>query len=597
MERNKQNLRFFYGIEVCIMLAGLVFLFWRAPYGYCYNDEPFIVTLGQRLYMGDSLLFDEWHLTQSFSPVMLIFYGLFRLFHDSNEGILLTFRFVFCALWFASCFAVYYVLRKKYRFAILPFVYLLLFAPYDYMTLSYKSLGLMSCMLLAAFLFNRGIKNSFRLSVLPFSLLWCVLVMSSPLMAAVYFFYIAAVILYRILKAKNKLPKTIKDVPVYLDLRFAVVTTAVIAVIALFVLTPFLWRAGFQAGFSGLIDNIRCMLQDPEHSTSAVRRILTSVKELFHSNTLYSCILIFSVLCGISKNRFRFLKPLGFLLLTGCFVFAVVSHITSGLSTFNFEMINIAMFGVAAFFLLNKKPAGLFCSFTLMGSFYTIFQGLSSNCGMMEICMSVVPIGVSGIVFIILLAKELFSSRTEPGTWDEEKKNRHAIPKKAIIYTLTVLIFSVQVCSQLHFRFSRQFFDQPVSGLTQTIGVGAAKGLKTTPENKETYENTYRQLKSLIERAGIENDPAVLFASFSSDPIVYLDADLPFGTFSTWTFGYENSAKLYERFKTFYERNPEKQANVFFSKWDDTIPEQFETDAYQVYREGSAFLFVANTLR
>ena len=62
---NKNNIIF-----VMTIILGFIFLIWRAPFGYCFNNEPFIVTLGQRLSNGDSLIFDEWHMAQTFSPVM-----------------------------------------------------------------------------------------------------------------------------------------------------------------------------------------------------------------------------------------------------------------------------------------------------------------------------------------------------------------------------------------------------------------------------------------------------------------------------------------------------------------------------------------------
>ena len=57
-------------IAVFAMLA--LFLFWRARYGYCYEDEPFLLTLAQRLYKGDVLIVDEWHGCQNFGLLLLL---------------------------------------------------------------------------------------------------------------------------------------------------------------------------------------------------------------------------------------------------------------------------------------------------------------------------------------------------------------------------------------------------------------------------------------------------------------------------------------------------------------------------------------------
>lgn len=45
--------------------AAAVFLIWRAPYGYSFDDESFIVSLALRLTKGDMLLTGEWHGTRN----------------------------------------------------------------------------------------------------------------------------------------------------------------------------------------------------------------------------------------------------------------------------------------------------------------------------------------------------------------------------------------------------------------------------------------------------------------------------------------------------------------------------------------------------
>lgn len=89
-----ENIKKYKVMEMLVLLAGLVFLLWRAPYGFCFNDESFCVTLAQRLYQGDALIADEWHGVQNFGAVLLPFYAVFHLFRANNDGILLTFRYV-----------------------------------------------------------------------------------------------------------------------------------------------------------------------------------------------------------------------------------------------------------------------------------------------------------------------------------------------------------------------------------------------------------------------------------------------------------------------------------------------------------------------
>ena len=50
-------------------VLGAVFLLWKMQYGYIFNDEPFILSLGHRFLKGDKLFINEWNGTQLFSLI------------------------------------------------------------------------------------------------------------------------------------------------------------------------------------------------------------------------------------------------------------------------------------------------------------------------------------------------------------------------------------------------------------------------------------------------------------------------------------------------------------------------------------------------
>ena len=60
--------------SMIFIVSSAIFLFWRAKFGFGYNDEAFVITLGERLFDGDALLYDEWHISQNFGVVMLPFF-------------------------------------------------------------------------------------------------------------------------------------------------------------------------------------------------------------------------------------------------------------------------------------------------------------------------------------------------------------------------------------------------------------------------------------------------------------------------------------------------------------------------------------------
>ena len=64
--------------SVCFMaIIAFVLLLTRSRYGFSYNDEPFILSLAQRLYYGDSLFIDEWNFAQNVGTLLLPFYRLY----------------------------------------------------------------------------------------------------------------------------------------------------------------------------------------------------------------------------------------------------------------------------------------------------------------------------------------------------------------------------------------------------------------------------------------------------------------------------------------------------------------------------------------
>ena len=184
-------------VQKIILFLGLLFILWRVPFGFSFNDEPFMISLGQRLSYGDSLIVDEWHLTQFFAPVTMFFYKMFHMFSHTNEGIVLSSRYFYSVLWFLTSYSVYRVLRYKYNYAIIVYIFLMLFAPFDYMSISYKSVGLMCGLLLSCIIFTSAQKPiskwffTFWISVLSFLFSCC-----CPYISVIYAITLFSILIY-----------------------------------------------------------------------------------------------------------------------------------------------------------------------------------------------------------------------------------------------------------------------------------------------------------------------------------------------------------------------------------------------------------------
>lgn len=285
-----------------ILLCGLLLLIWRARYGFCFNDEPFCVTLAQRMFQGDALIGDEWHGVQNFGPVLLPLYALFRLFSPTNEGILLFLRYAYCLLWWGVCAGVFWTLEKQFRGAVLAFLYLILFSPLDYMTVSYTSVGLMAALLLCCVISQTATEQQ-RLSwgrVLAFSMLWIVLTLCLPFMAAAY----VLVLLISgvggwIEKQKRRDRFFFRNLFRLSGLSVLPVAAAAAVYLLIFVLS--------RTVLSRVMESIPYILSDPEHGSVSV--VGTLIDLPYYIYTQFPAFMAVSALvfaCGLIMDCRRF---------------------------------------------------------------------------------------------------------------------------------------------------------------------------------------------------------------------------------------------------------------------------------------------------
>lgn len=102
--------------RISILFAGFLGLFflmfaWRQFYGFNKNDEIFYISTVYRFFQGDAMLVDEWNNVQLFAFITYPVYCLIRLFHHSNEGIVIIFRIAYLICQAAA--ATYCYVRMK----------------------------------------------------------------------------------------------------------------------------------------------------------------------------------------------------------------------------------------------------------------------------------------------------------------------------------------------------------------------------------------------------------------------------------------------------------------------------------------------------
>lgn len=177
-------------IFLCTLIPITFFLLWKCPYGYGGLDEPFYLTLAQRLSMGDALLSDEWNLSQLSAVLLLPFYRLHRLLFGTTEGIVLHFRYLYTAVQLLTAALMYLALRRFRYGAVCAVLIFVIYTPYDVMALSYNTFALMAVTLCLSIL--SCCKKDGRAGFLLAGFCYAVSVIANPYIFLIYLFVLVS---------------------------------------------------------------------------------------------------------------------------------------------------------------------------------------------------------------------------------------------------------------------------------------------------------------------------------------------------------------------------------------------------------------------
>jgi len=270
-----------------------------------------------------------------------------------------------------------------------------------------------------------------------------------------------------------------------------------------------------------------------------------------------------------------------FSLQTVVWVISMIGITTVHYMRFNVLMLPISVLGLQAFVLTKKKDYNLFFSLWAMGLLFALVSSESSDTGILVFSMGMVLSGMAGILFIAQFAGEF--------------ENRSDRVKNGVI-ALVCIIFFFQMGCQSFVRLTRTYWDESLFELRTEITRGAGRGIRTTKGYAQRYEEIYDDLQLI--KAEAQEDDAVLIARLF--PSAYLDLDMNYGTFSSWT--YYNNRNKYDEFtdqlSSYYEAHPEKLPEYIYV--EDEEPEQLrlldqvvDLDGYKIIQGKQGLIFAA----
>ena len=541
-----------------LFISVLIFLIFKAKYGYIYNDEPTLLSYGYRLSLGDRLLVDDYSVMQLIGFLSYPFLKLYTMFNSDTQGILLYGRYCYLFLWTITNLFAYYRLRKYKIGAALGIASLYMFAPVDMMTLSYNSFCLMGLVVSSAIAVT--CKNNKEYILI--GLFFAVSVLSIPYMIAVYLgFTLYALFNYR----KNKIIyNNIKLNEAWLY--FTIGAGILLVLFVIFILS--------KASINEVLTSIKYILStNDEHSFRMPIALMSSYLKEFNSrfNILIISAPILFVITYFDTKREK--RKFIYLLISFLIYLYTINYLDKNSNTYpniNLTVIPFLVVGIECYLLTVKKDTPLLFFMVVLGIVYSIIFHQGSNLGIVAIGNTFSLVTLASIIFVNIYARE--------------QSNK----------TLKVLLIGcvfLQLAFQLKLRYEGYYLDRTIDELTYKLEVGPAKGIYTCEGNAEQYNYDYEQIEYLTE--GYTNED--IFYYPYSNPWFYLATNMKIGSYSAWG-SWGNPIKTHSINEIYYKNNPDKYPTyVLLEKYNDVILDEFieellsngyetfESDDYMLY--------------
>jgi hypothetical protein len=507
---------------------------WRAFLGFCWTDESFYISTADRFYKGDIPLVKEWYRTQMSSIIMLPLYHLYMMIAGSNAGIVLYFRLVYLALTLCVSILYYRVLEKEYPkfIAGASGLFILIYAHLNMATFSYYMMS--SLFLSIALILVYDHKNSqSRLKLIIAGIMTALAVMSMPAFVVVYVLIMAAVFVMMIV-GKNR--KELGTITLY-----TIVGIAIPAV-------PFVIYLFSHMSLDYLIETLPYVLVDNEHSNTFgyfIRKPHRCMVAVFGTYVTWASYAIIAVSFVFAK----FLKkhPIRELfILANCVLFAVMTYVSFG--HVGYVSVAFFVFIVPLYFISEKKNRGLFFVMVVPAALVALVYCFASSDFLYIMALGFQIATGAGICIVYNLSVH------DDGP--ENNKLMKAVSALCALACVSMLVITFAL------RLINVYRDAPVNRLTARIPGGIAKGLYTTEEHLEQYNDVYEMINGYCtDTSGFEiisGNPKgnVLFSKIL--PWGYTAGNLSCGYPTTW----RSTAYNKEQLDLYYDINKNSRPDV-----------------------------------
>ena len=512
-----------------LITAVFLILIWRCHFGFDWSDESYYAALSYRFYLGDPLFLSSWEIPQISSLITLPFIGIYRVFTQNMNGILLYLRILFTCFQFAVSLFIYVKIKTKTgkAGAVLASLFFML-APFSIRTFSYNTLPLLFLPVAVFCLMSVGERRPGAVKYFISGAFTALAVMAYPaLIIAVFCFLVY--ILYGVIFKKNI---TYKALAAYISG-------------GIFIIGLFLAFLIVNSSFSNAIHNFKYMFSDPEHQTAF--SVFSYFEILIFEK--WQWFVAFAVLTAASagyaclrKRAGKIASGVGFVfcMILIVLMFIIFLTILLGKPEYNLYAVHyicmlIAAAAPALCFILGKRP-GISGLLYAIGVCFSFSVSLSSNNGSRGFSFPFILCAAATVMYVFeSISPAEYSPRVV----------RTAGYVSAVLGTgLISLLF--------YFNITMVYRDQPLNELNTKMVSGPAAGIYTTAGNQVKYEEIIHVISKYRPKEG-----RVLY--FNLLPFGYLcGGNLP-ATPRIW-----RTKTDYFGFEEYFRNNPENLPHLIF---------------------------------
>lgn len=557
--------------RISILFAGFMGLFflmfaWRQFYGFNKNDEIFYISTVYRFFQGDAMLVDEWNNVQLFAFITYPVYCLIRLFHHSNEGIVIIFRIAYLICQAAAASYCYVRMKRFGWVRILPALFYFVTTPYNINSLSYNTLAFGFVLLVLVTM--ASVEDWKPIHAFLCGIFSAGAVLANPYAVLLFILYgvLCAVSFFRNRKRQEEMN------PLLSVKSFIFMGLGAFAIFVLFVIFVF-----SRAGLSEILESFSYIVMDTERKKPFLEKFAKYFIRIhrYYKGQVYVTAVLLAA-WGLDRKKkipgwlylvLEMVAAFPYIILYGFFGYSSVVDVVG----INYIMIPLSFVGMIAYVTAKQKDRRLFWCWYVPGLIYTLLAHFATDTGILTVSASyMIPSAAS----ILLTWQAVYQQSRE--SW---KRNL-----RSLFYIFLAVLF----LACIYLRMVYVWGDEHMPYLTVKLEEGPLKGIHTSQENEILYQNVLDDMEDLQ----LTEEDRLFVVGIA--PWMYLNTDAECAAYSTWM-----TQETDPLIPLYYELHPEKLPTVIYcygydeSMLDTEFAVSFTEQGYEtsIMRQGLVFKY------